>query len=408
MYFFILLVIAFSAYVAFAVQKQRRHLALMKHVPFRIHVNGIRGKSSVTRLVAAALREGEIATVAKTTGTAARIITSHTEEEELDRHAPDIAEQRRTLDRLLTERPDTRAVVFECMAINPLYQRYLETKIMRSTIGIITNVREDHMDDLGHTLPDIARSLSATVPTEGHLVTAEDNPELIDVLREVCDERGTVLHLARRNQVTTAEIERFRHFEFKENVAIALRIARLAGVPRDVAMRGMTQALPDPGAFQIQTLIYRGRKVHWINLFAVNDRESFGHTVALIRDQVGADLPLGIVLNNREDRPERVAQFTDIAATDVGAQFVAAFGAYENRVEAQLRRLGEGAPQLVKLGNTSDFRDADGEALLDEILTASQAEEVILIGAVNIHTDQATALLAGFDRLAQLEGEHVP
>jgi hypothetical protein len=36
-------------------------------IPVRIHVNGIRGKSSVTRLIAAALREAGIRTVAKTT-----------------------------------------------------------------------------------------------------------------------------------------------------------------------------------------------------------------------------------------------------------------------------------------------------------------------------------------------------
>ena len=40
----------------------------------RIHVNGIRGKSSVTRLIAAALREGKVKTLGKTTGTAARTI----------------------------------------------------------------------------------------------------------------------------------------------------------------------------------------------------------------------------------------------------------------------------------------------------------------------------------------------
>ena len=43
-------------------------------IPIRIHINGTRGKSSVTRLVAAGLRKGGIRTIAKTTGTYPRII----------------------------------------------------------------------------------------------------------------------------------------------------------------------------------------------------------------------------------------------------------------------------------------------------------------------------------------------
>jgi UDP-N-acetylmuramyl tripeptide synthase len=43
-------------------------------IAHRIHVNGIRGKSTVTRYVAAILRESGLRTFGKTTGTAARVI----------------------------------------------------------------------------------------------------------------------------------------------------------------------------------------------------------------------------------------------------------------------------------------------------------------------------------------------
>ena len=45
------------------------HRLYLKRITIRIHVNGTRGKSSVTRLIAAGLREGDITTCAKTTGT---------------------------------------------------------------------------------------------------------------------------------------------------------------------------------------------------------------------------------------------------------------------------------------------------------------------------------------------------
>ncbi len=106
----------------------------------RIHVNGIRGKSSVTRLIAAALREGKVKTLGKTTGTAARILVNHRKDIVVPRKEADIVEQKRILDSY--RNAGYKAVVFECMAINPIYQNYLESKIMHSTIGVITNIRE--------------------------------------------------------------------------------------------------------------------------------------------------------------------------------------------------------------------------------------------------------------------------
>jgi len=64
----VLIVTAFGA-AEFVLHRR----ALFK-IPIRIHVNGTRGKSSVTRLVAAGLRAAGVKTCAKTTGTLARMI----------------------------------------------------------------------------------------------------------------------------------------------------------------------------------------------------------------------------------------------------------------------------------------------------------------------------------------------
>ena len=52
------------------------HQFSLSGIPIRIHVNGTRGKSSVTRLIAAGLSAGGKRTFAKTTGTAPRVIDS--------------------------------------------------------------------------------------------------------------------------------------------------------------------------------------------------------------------------------------------------------------------------------------------------------------------------------------------
>src|SRR5690349_25167918 len=63
------------------VVEQRRHHRHLRTIPHRIMINGIRGKSSITRLCAGALRGGGLVTVAKTTGTAARFIHPDASEE---------------------------------------------------------------------------------------------------------------------------------------------------------------------------------------------------------------------------------------------------------------------------------------------------------------------------------------
>jgi hypothetical protein len=65
----------FVVLVFLGVQEAFFHKRNIAKIPIRIHVNGTRGKSSVVRLIAGALREQGIPTCAKTTGTLARFIT---------------------------------------------------------------------------------------------------------------------------------------------------------------------------------------------------------------------------------------------------------------------------------------------------------------------------------------------
>jgi poly-gamma-glutamate synthase PgsB/CapB len=280
------------------------------------------------------------------------------------------------------------------MAINPIYQKYLEEKIMHSTIGVITNVREDHMDLLGKTLPEIAKSLCSTVPVGGHLVTAETDEELIKVMRTECDKRNTELHLASAETVTDAEMSKFQHFEYKSNVAIALEIARLCGVKRGKALKGMYKAMPDPGAFVLKTYSRGFKQMHWANLFAINDRESFVMTARELTHKVNSNAKMVVILNNRQDRPERVGQFVDIAVNSVQADYIVTFGDYEKQVQKEVSKFGtEREIRVIHMGNDSKHRNATGQELLEIIIGEITETEFMVLGAVNIHTKQSQSLL---------------
>ena len=134
--------------IIFGVCENYFHIKSLNNIPIRVHVNGTRGKSSVTRLIAAGLREGEVRTFAKTTGTSPRIINDKGDDIEIHRlRSASIGEQIKLIRYFSKKNPD--ALVIECMAVNPQYQWVSEHRIIRSTLGVITNVRPDHLDEMG-------------------------------------------------------------------------------------------------------------------------------------------------------------------------------------------------------------------------------------------------------------------
>ena len=70
----IILSIIILLFLVIGVFEFKIHNKHLLNIPIRIHVNGSRGKSSVVRLIAAGLREGNLKAYGKTTGTSPRII----------------------------------------------------------------------------------------------------------------------------------------------------------------------------------------------------------------------------------------------------------------------------------------------------------------------------------------------
>jgi len=95
------------------------HQRRLERIPVRVQVNGTRGKSTTTRLIAAGLRAGGLRVIAKTTGTAARLIMEDGSELPIARRGgrANISEQMRII--RLAARRGVDAVVLECMALEP-------------------------------------------------------------------------------------------------------------------------------------------------------------------------------------------------------------------------------------------------------------------------------------------------
>ncbi len=165
-----------------------------------------------------------------------------------------------------------QAIVMECMAVRPDLQKICEAHIMHSTIGVITNIRPDHLDVMGPTVADVAVALSSTVPRGGTTVIGDARYTI--QMQRVADERGSKLLVAKPEDVPEGAMEGFAYFEHEENVATALQVTRTLGIPDVVAMKGMYKAIPDVGACTCLATSPQGQVIEFVNIFAANDLES--------------------------------------------------------------------------------------------------------------------------------------
>jgi gamma-polyglutamate synthase len=359
----------------------------------RIYVNGIRGKSTVTRLIAGVLREAGIQTVAKTTGSAAMVILPDGREIPIKRRSSaTIMELFTTAKHYIA--PGTEAIVFETMALMPLNQIASQDLLVQGNINVITNIREDHQDVMGESLEEIADTMSLTIPHNGIIITAEDRGGLRERLQKNAETRGSKLIYADPTAVTDADLAGFNYLSFRENIAIGLAVAEILGIPRTTAMRGMWNARPDVGVVNIQRTHWKGKEIVWIPLFAVNDRESTIISVEALKPYYRADATTIGILNNRYDRADRAMRFASIAAKDlVDIDYWFTFGAFESQVTDRMLELGVAHKRIFNLGFSVN---PSLERIFDQVSELIQGEQGVLIGLVNIHTPQAELLMEYF------------
>jgi poly-gamma-glutamate synthase PgsB/CapB len=216
----------------------------------------------------------------------------------------------------LAARRQADVVVLECMAIHPELQWVSEQRIVRATVGVITNVRLDHMEVMGRTREAIARALSLTVPRRGILVTGSRHH--LELFTEACARLGSVLRPAPDSLVPDAMVAG-AVMDFPENTATALAVCEAIGVERERALRGMRGVVQDVGALRVHRTRLAGKRVTFINAFSLNDVESL-QAVWRRLDQAG-DLsrPRIVILNCRADRPLRSGVFGEVAGAALGA-----------------------------------------------------------------------------------------
>lgn len=318
----------------------RRARGKLAHV---VHVNGTRGKSTVSRLIDAGLRAGGLRVFCKTTGTDPMTIDVTGQEQPVHRRGKaNIKEQIGILYRAADQ--GAQVLVVECMAVLPELQHAAQHQILRADIGVITNVRRDHTDVMGDTLSQICAALSNTVPRSGVLYTADADqaPQLEGRSQAL----GSRFHLVRPDGSEP-------DFDFAENIALALAVCRELGVDQDTALEGMTHFKRDPYALSL----HRWGQALFINGLSINDVQSTCMVwQSLCQEHSLEGRELILVVNNRADRGSRTQDMLSVCLAMRPSQ-VWLMGASRGYMQRGLRR---GLPQAVvrALGGAQEIAPA--------------------------------------------------
>jgi poly-gamma-glutamate synthase PgsB/CapB len=350
-----------------------RHRRTLRAIPVRIHVAGTRGKSTTTRLIAAALRASERRVVAKTTGSEPRLTLPDGREEVWPRRGPaSIREQIGFVRRAAQLSADT--IVVECMAIHPEFVFASERHLIEATTTVITNARADHLEDIGESSQASAQALAWSICANGQLVVSAEaaSPALLARAKA----RGTAVTIVDTAGLTPIDADR----------ALALAVATAHGVPAAIATPAMEAAAPDPGSFRERTLDIEGKPIRFANAFACNDVDSLKLLWPTIAT---SERPL-VLLNARRDRPLRTQRFLAFLAAQVPMPLVFIVG---DPLAARLALRAGFGPEAVR-----PLRANLPDSALRELAASAPSGGVIWgVGNYQGFGARLTAALAGRD-----------
>jgi poly-gamma-glutamate synthase PgsB/CapB len=257
-----------------------------------------------------------------------------------------IIEQKYIFRNTVAMKPD--AIVIECMAVNPIYQWVVERRLVKATTGVLTNARLDHTDLMGETVADIAMSLSNFFPPNKVCFTAENDAKIFAVLDKRAKKFGTDLQQILPKDITKKELLGFSYIEHADNVQLALKVCETHGVKRDVALKGMQAAIPDPGALTQHKVIEGDKSLMFYNVFAANDPASTEFLYHRITDHVQEGTKF-ILLNSRSDRFFRTDQLLEVCK-NLDFDYLFLTGESPQRAYDHAIDLGIEKKKVIKMG----------------------------------------------------------
>ena len=305
----------------------------IESLPLRIHVNGTRGKSSVTDYIGAGIFHARPGVMAKITGIVPAII--HNGEERIIRRTG-VARVQEQVDVIrLASKNKVTSLVLECMSISPELQK-LESSFFKPHIYVITNIRDDHREEMGKNIEEQAQSICNAIP--GNCIVVTNEVQFLDKIRETARTRNSKVICSREINPVVKNI--LPSGIFPENVSLALTACEAAGIDSKLAEEGILKRISILDC-PLTTIHYKNNEIKFLNAFAVNDIESTDSFINHWQNKITQDGKMSILFNTRADRPIRTDLFAEwIANMSSSVGQIIITGDHFRRAKHQLLKAG--------------------------------------------------------------------
>ena len=378
--------------IVLGILEKRKHLKQVNKIPMRINVNGIRGKSTITRMITAMLKYHGVKVVGKTTGSAARMLYWNADETPIDRkpEGANIKEQLGVISRAADM--GAEALVCECMAVKPELQKVYQEQMIQAPIGVIVNVLPDHIDEMGPTLDEIALAFTVTIPYNGILVLGSS--DYTEYFSKIAAERNTKVFVADESKIPEGYLDKFNYAVFPNNVAVPLALAEALGIDREEALAGILTAPPDPGIATVNPIGDPANEDFFVNGFAANDPVSTLQIWDYVKRRGCPEDNLIVLANCRGDRGDRTRQMAEDVMPYIPCRTVMAVGKntkpitdayHKGKFKAEYLNLDSARPEKVveeirkRLGHAVVFGIGNihgiGEELIEGIMKIGKNEK---------------------------------
>lgn len=317
--------------------------------------------------------------MAKTTGSKPVLILPDGREQEISRRGlPAILEGKKILKIGVKHRVD--ALVAELMSIQPESIRAESILLMKPNILVITNVRLDHMAQMGSTKPEVARSLASSIPPRCNVFVPEEEyyPFFEEAGEKVSSKIVPVASDSHREKLLSAK--EILPSEFEENLGLTLAVCEFLGIKKKDVLQGIKKALPDFGSLRVwkARIGIPPRDFHLVSAFAANDPQSTQAVLSKVKTVIPFEKKRIIgLLNLRQDRGDRTLQWSEALIKGYFPTFpkLVLIGGHAHALKRKLRSMKETEISIIK--------EKSPPEMMTQISEVGE-EEVILIGMGNM------------------------
>ncbi len=270
----------------------------------KIHINGTRGKSTVTKYISAGLREANLKVIGKVTGEIPTLLLPDGTIKTIKRRgSARVQEQFKIIRKASNDKVD--ALVLECMSIDPALQK-LESTFFKPNIYIITNIRDDHREKMGNSFDSQVKTICNAIPYNSKVIAIGST--YMHIIKEKAIAKNS--RFIKAINLYDSEKEKIPQIIYESNIRLALTACIEAGISRQHAFNAILKQL-DKTESPIYSISNTAHKQYFLNAFSVNDTQSADDYLEHWLNKLAITDKIVVVFNTRSDRPLRTGLFTE-------------------------------------------------------------------------------------------------